>query len=68
MSRKMHNQESVRLALAGIYRQLEQQSIQVDRASCMIRCALAISQVLNQSDMEKRLEVLEQLHSSGRAA
>jgi hypothetical protein len=42
----MNTQENARQALASIYRQLEKDTINIDRARAMIYCALSLSNLL----------------------
>ncbi len=57
--RSLKSQDDVRRALANVYRELEADRLEPGKARVMIYCALSLSQVLGEHDLEKRVEALE---------
>ena len=57
--RTLNSQADVRRALAKVYRDLEADRLDPGKARVMIYCALSLSQVLSEHDLEKRVEALE---------
>ncbi|GLH67313.1 hypothetical protein [Geothrix edaphica] len=57
--RSLKTQEDIRRALAHVYRELEADRVDPGKARVLIYCALSLSQVLGEHDLEKRVEALE---------
>lgn len=57
--RSLKSQADVQRALAHLYREIEATRMPVDRGRVLIYCALSISQVLGEHDLEKRVATLE---------
>lgn len=57
--RPLRTQEDIRKALAHTYRDLEADRMEPQKARVLIYCALSLSQVLGEHELEKRVEALE---------
>ena len=57
--RSLKSQADVQRALAWLWREIEATRIPVDRGRCLIYCALSLSQVLSEHDLEARVKTLE---------
>lgn len=57
--RSLKTQEDIRRALAHVYRELEADRVEPGKARVQIYCALSLSQVLGEHELEKRVEALE---------
>jgi hypothetical protein len=55
----MKSQEDIARALAHVYRELDADRVDPAKARVLIYCALSLSQVLGEHDLEKRVEALE---------
>jgi len=58
-ARSLKTQDDIARALAHIYRELDADRTYAGKARVLIYCALSLSQVLGESDLEKRVEALE---------
>lgn len=66
--RRMKSQDDVRLALAQIYRDLDADRLDVQKAKALCYIALSLSQVLSEHDLEARIAVLENAKPLRRSA
>ncbi len=57
--RSLNSQDDIRRALANVYRRLESDELDPQKGRVLIYCALSLSNVLRDSDLEARLEALE---------
>lgn len=57
--RSLKNQDDVRRALAHVYREVEADRMAPGKGRVLIYCALSLSQVLTDHDLEKRIAALE---------
>ena len=57
--RRLKTQEDCRKALAQVYRQLEDETLDPARARVMIYCALSVSSVISGQPLEERIQKLE---------
>lgn len=57
--RPLKTQDDIRRALAHVYRELEADRVDPGKARVLIYCALSLSQVLGEHELEKRVEALE---------
>lgn len=59
--RDLSTQDAVRTALAWVWREIEADRMPIPKGKALIYGALSISQVLRDTDLERRLEALEAL-------
>jgi hypothetical protein len=57
--RSLKNQDDIARALALVYRELDADRIEPGKARVLIYCALSLSQVLSEHDLEQRVIALE---------
>lgn len=57
--RRLKTAEDVRVALAKLYRDLERDEVDVQKGRALVYVLATLSNVIRDSDIEKRLEALE---------
>ena len=67
-TRSLKNQDDIARALAHVYRELDANRLEPAKGRALIYCALSLSQVLSEHDIEKRLEALESQANLRRAS
>jgi hypothetical protein len=67
-TRSLKTQDDIARALAHVYRELDADRVDPVKARALVYCALSLSQVLGEHDLEKRVEALEASTSQRRAA
>jgi hypothetical protein len=66
--RRLDSQDDIRRALAHVYREVEADRMPVQKGRALIYAALAISQVITETDLEARIAALEAQHNLARPA
>lgn len=67
-TRSLKTQDDIARALAHVYRELDANRLEPAKGRVLIYCALSLSSVLTEHDLEKRLEVLEEQAAMRRTA
>ncbi len=57
--RSLKTQADIRRALAHTYRELEADRLEPGKARVLIYCALSLSSVMSEHDLEERIQALE---------
>ena len=63
--RQLKTQDDIRRALAHVYREAESDRMEPAKARVLIYCALSLSQVLSEHELEQRIAALEAAQASG---
>ena len=58
-ARSLKNQSDISRALAHVYREVDADRMDVGKARALIYCALSLSTVLSENDLEGRILALE---------
>ena len=58
-TRSLKTQDDIARALAHVYRELDANRLEPAKGRVLIYCALSLSSVLTEHDLERRLEALE---------
>jgi hypothetical protein len=67
-TRSLKNQDDIARALAHVYRELDADRLEPAKGRVLIYCALSLSSVLSEHDLEQRIEALESAANLRRTA
>ena len=67
-TRSLKTQDDIARALAHVYRELDANRLEPAKGRVLIYCALSLSSVLTEHDLERRLEALEAAANLRRAS
>lgn len=63
--RQLKTQDDIRRALAHVYREVESDRMEPAKARVLVYCALSLSTVLSEHELEARIAALEAAQTNG---